>query len=74
MPAPKGQENFDKMEELQIGQGNKTVKADEQGFWIGHQSYDRARFRISMEGTMIYNDGTNDRILMGEDPNPAPIS
>lgn len=70
----KGSEVIEKVKKLEVGQGNNTVKIDEQGMWIGHQNFDQARRRFYFNGTDIYNDGTHDRIIIGEDPNPAPIS
>jgi len=68
-PVPKSAGNFERVEHFEVGQGSETIKMDRQGLWMGAQTFEKARYKISTNGTVIYNDGINDRILIGEDPN-----
>lgn len=52
------------MQQLQVGEGDKTFKIDQQGMWLGNNLFENAPWRINMEGEMIFNDGTNDRIII----------
>jgi len=56
-----------RFKELSIGEGSNVVKADDQGFWIGGETFDTARWRVDMLGNMYWNDGTNDRVFIGEE-------
>lgn len=68
VPQPKGEGVLTRVSQFEVGQGNNTIKMDQQGLWLGNQKFEKARYRMGMDGTVVYNDGENDRILMGEDP------
>jgi len=38
---------------MEVGAGNRTMKMDERGFWMGSDDFDTAPLRIDMEGNMI---------------------
>ena len=35
---------------MEVGAGNKTMKMDERGMWLGHAVFENAPFRVDMEG------------------------
>ena len=63
------QKVLDQIDKLEVGKGAQSVKIDEQGISIGGRTFETSRLRIYMNGTQIYNDGKNDRILIGKNPN-----
>lgn len=54
------------VKQLQIGEGPSTFKVDPRGMWLGGTTFETARWRIDMDGNMYFNDGSNDRIKIGE--------
>ena len=72
-PQADNSSNLENVAKFQVGQGSKTVKMDEQGIWTGGDLFEDAAISLSVngvlklkEGTIIVNDGVNDRIIIGK--------
>jgi hypothetical protein len=51
---------------FQVGKGDNAIKMDQDGLFFGANKISQAKIRITTEGNFVFNDGTNDRILIGE--------
>lgn len=58
-------EQLDHVKHLQVGEGSDTIKIDRQGLWTGDKDFALAPYRSDMLGTQIWNDGSNDRMIIG---------
>ena len=38
---------------LSIGFNNKTIKADKRGLWVGHKEFEKAPFKVDMNGQIV---------------------
>ena len=43
---------------IQVGAGSKSFKMDQQGFWLGADSFEDAPFKIDMDGNITVEKGT----------------
>lgn len=53
--------------ELHIGEGTNVIKMDDQGFWMGGETFASAPFRADMSGDFYWNDGSTDRMFIGDE-------
>ena len=52
--------------EVNVGEGSTAIKMDNQGLWVGGETFAEAPMRTDMDGTTIYTDPDGyDRILIG---------
>lgn len=54
------------MTALSAGSGSNSVHMDQQGLWVGSNSFSLARMRIDMNGNMIWRDDDNNRMFIGK--------
>lgn len=61
LPIPSGVGGFDDLRRVaafEIGAGNRAVKADESGLWLGAHKWASAPFRVNMQGDLVASSAT----------------
>jgi len=53
-----GSDFFRDVNELQVGMGSKVLRADQQGLWLGAETFASAPFSVDMEGNVVANNIT----------------
>lgn len=53
-----GQSMLDNVAQLQVGFGNRVLRSDRSGFWLGDAKFNNAPFRVDHEGNAIANSIT----------------
>lgn len=46
------QQSLKNFSTIQVGNGNKTIRMDERGFWLGSEDFESAPFRVAMDGAL----------------------
>ena len=60
---------FPKLKQWQVGAGNRSIHADiGQGLWLGHEQFDRATFRVDMDGIVYAKRLTLENFVNDNDP------
>jgi hypothetical protein len=61
-----GLSDLRKVAAFEIGTGNRAVKADQSGLWLGAHKFADAPFRVGMNGAVVANSfSTNDYVPVG---------